>query len=140
MFAAVLYKTLTTDETLAGTIDDRLFPNVIPVEEALPAIAYQLMDEEEEETHQGPAGILREEYQFTIQDATHDGAITVESGLCMAIENMAGQIILTAGAGSTAYKVARVKRLSKTDGYNLSGETYTRRIRYEIQYKERSAG
>lgn len=134
MFAMALFGYLLTDTALSGLIDDRLYPNVIPVGAEHPAIAYQLTDEEETETHQGPAGVYWEEYQFTAQDVTHEGVLAVEEALCEALDAWNPET----SAGSD-YRVTRCKRTSKMDGYNFSGETFTRRIKYEIQYKERSA-
>lgn len=124
---AQLFSYLTSDSTLAALIGDRLYPLLIPVDEEHPAIAYQMMDRDEEETHKGPAGTIWKDFQFSIQDKSYPGVLTVEEAVITAMQAWKG----TAGD----YKVTRCMCTMAVDGYNLGGDIFTRRVRFEIQYK-----
>lgn len=55
---------------LAGLIDTRIYPVVLPATPVLPAVTYQLVSEPEEATQDG-AGMAQARYRFKVWTVSH---------------------------------------------------------------------
>ena len=68
-----VYSILTSDGTVAGLVAARVYPNVVPQDVALPAIAYQRLSATRVYAHDGEAGYARARVQVTCMDDDFSG-------------------------------------------------------------------
>lgn len=128
---AQLYTYLTNHTALKALISTRVYPMIIPLNADLPAVAYQVLSDPPLETHQGVIGFHRMRIQFTAQDHSYNGVVTLSNTLASALDAWRGAV--------TGFYIVRTVIYSTLDGHNLPGAAFTRRISYEIQFHERSA-
>lgn len=126
MIEESLFDYLTSYAALAALIGTRLYPIIIPENKAHPAIAYQLLDGDEGETHQGSDGMFYDDFQFTVQDKTHEGLLAACAALRAAMKAWKGT--------SGSYTVIRAARSLEVDGSKSESGIYVRRIQYSVQY------
>lgn len=123
-----MYSYLTTHTSLKALVSTRVYPVIIPLVAELPAIAYQVLSDPPLETHQGVTGFHQMTVQFTVQDHSYNGALTVTNMLISAMNAWRGAV--------TGFSIKRTVKKSTLDGHNLPGAAFTRRINYEIQFHE----
>ena len=61
-----LYSKLTGDAGVAALVSTRIYPNVVPQDIALPAVAYQRISTVRDMAHDGPTGVAHARFQFTV--------------------------------------------------------------------------
>lgn len=75
----VIYSRVTTE--LAGLIDTRCYPLVIPQDAPLPAIAYQIISSDPQISHDGPVNVVETRVQFTIATEDYAAAKEIDTAL-----------------------------------------------------------
>lgn len=65
MIEQALYAILSGHAGLSSLVDNRIYPIVLPQGPLLPAVTYQRVSGEREETHDGPSGLARPRFQVS---------------------------------------------------------------------------
>lgn len=78
--ASAIVATVTDDPTLAGLIDGRIFPMVLPLQPDLPAVTYQLVSQPGEHTQEG-AAYRHPRWRLRIVSDRHTDLVTVANAL-----------------------------------------------------------
>lgn len=68
-----LYSKLAGTAGVAALVGTRIYPQVVPQEQDLPALAYQRISGAPRYTHSGDAGLTRARFQITCLAATYAG-------------------------------------------------------------------
>lgn len=69
---------ITSDGTVSGLIGARMYPNRIPQDKALPAVAYQLISQPHIYAHaEGDVGLHRARVQITVQATSYSSLRSV---------------------------------------------------------------
>ena len=66
---------MENDGPIAAIVGDRIYPNVIPQDVDLPAIAYQVISRPGLMCHDGPSGIAWPRFQITAQANDYDEVV-----------------------------------------------------------------
>lgn len=123
-----LVNLLTSDPTVAALVGGRIYPNVIPQDAALPAIAYQVLSSEKGYTHGGPNAGKNPYLQLTIEGSSYASTMAV----CAACEaRLSGYRGLMGGERFEAIFLE-----NEFDGFNLETAVHTRRQDYRLRFKE----
>lgn len=126
-----LYKFLSTNSGVAALVSTRIYPNAIPQDAALPAIAYQEITAVRDYSHQGQNNTAEPLFQITIEAATYSTAIAVAAAVRAALSGYRGSV-----ATSPATVIQGVFLENEYDGYNLDTDISTVRQDYRIFWKE----
>ena len=72
---AAIVELITESASVTSLIDDRIYPNIIPEEESLPAVAYnEISGYNTRQTNDSTTGLVRARYQLTaINDKANGG-------------------------------------------------------------------
>lgn len=124
----VLFDFLTGDAVLGGLIGTRLFPDLIPQDAALPAVAYQRISSPRGLAHDGPTGFVAARMQFTVTGDTKTSVAGVVRALRHRLHGFRGWM--------GPVQVWRSLMANEVDGYGFDAEEFTRRVDFEINYKE----
>lgn len=83
----ILYTHLTSDASLATLVSNRIFPDLMPQNVALPAIRYTLIDRNEllAKPEVSTFRFVQARYQFDIFAKTYSSAKSIESALVNAL-------------------------------------------------------
>lgn len=125
---AVLYAKLIADSGLSALIGTRVYPNVIPQNATLPAIAYQRISTRQTVSHSGPSNLYRPRFQFTAVSTTYANVKAVAGALRDALNG------LTDEATTPPLGVALMD--NETDGFTDASDLYSVRQDYFIWFKE----
>ena len=75
---AAIVEMILESDAVAALIDDRIYPNVIPEEEDLPAIAYsETSGHNTRQTNNSTTGLVRSRFQLTIMTDKNRGGYSV---------------------------------------------------------------
>lgn len=123
-----LWSMITTNPAVSALIGTRLYPDSIPQDAPLPAVAYQTVSTSRGYTQDGPDGIAEPRIQFTVDAPTRAQAEDVAAALKNLLSGYRGKI-----SGKT---IGAIFLENEYDGYNLSSETVVVRQDYRISYTE----
>ncbi len=124
-------KHLEDDAGVAGIVDDRIYPNVIPQDVDLPAIAYQVISRPGLMCHDGPSGIAWPRFQITAQANDPDEVIGLINLVRVAFDGFTG---LMGGGAGVEIEGSFVKDVR--DGWQFATERATRRLDFVIHHQE----
>jgi hypothetical protein len=111
-----LYSKLTGDAGVAALVVARIYPNVVPQDIAMPAVAYQRISTVRDMAHDGPTGVAHARFQFTISASTYSSARNVANAIRVALDGFSG---LMGGVGGVTVEAVFVE--NDFDGYNQAG-------------------
>lgn len=125
---AGLWKALTSAPRVAGLVGDRIFPEVIPQDAQLPAMAYQRVSGPRSTFHGGPTGWAQGRIQLTITAETYAAAKDVAEAV-RDLFPFHGEL-----GGLVTVAVARLE--NEVDGYGPQIEAPTVRLDLWFLYSE----
>jgi hypothetical protein len=85
---AAVYAVLTGDVTLSALVGGRVYPQPIPQEAALPAVAYQRISTRRVRSHSGPSGLARPRVQVTASANSYAQAKAVAAAVRGALDGL----------------------------------------------------
>lgn len=85
-----LYSILSADGTVSGLVGTRIYPNVIPQDVSLPAIAYQRISAMRVFSHGGPSCLARPRFQITCLATSYSSAKAVANAVRGALNGYVG--------------------------------------------------
>lgn len=109
----------------------RIYPNAIPQDAALPAIAYQVISTERDYNQEGQSSIAGPYVQITIEAATYSSAKAVAAAVRAALSGYSGSV-----GSPTATVIGGIFLENEFDGYNLDTDSTVVRQDYRINWKE----
>lgn len=112
--------------TILGSNPTRFYPTTKPQGAALPAAAYQRIDEPRETTHDAKVGLARARYQITIWGTSFDNAEAVENELAAALYGYKGT--------SAGVVIGAILPISANDGYEPTTQSYMRSFDIRVIY------
>lgn len=127
---AVVYHA-QNDGDVAAIIGSRIYPNVIPQDASLPALAYQVISRPGLMAHDGPPGYAWPRFQFTAQADDFDQVVDLMNKLRIAFDGFSG---LMGGVGGVQIEGAFVKQIR--DDYQFATSRETRRLDVIIHHIE----
>jgi len=127
---AVVYH-CKNDAAVAAIIGSRVYPNVIPQDASLPAIAYQIISRPGAMAHDGPPGYAWPRIQFTAQADDYDQVVDLINKIRQAFDGFSG---LMGGVGGVTIEGAFVQDVR--DDYQFATERETRRLDVIIHHLE----
>ena len=122
---------LVNDTDVKALISSRAYPNVIPQDAALPALAYQVISRPGGMAHDGPTGIAWPRFQITAQADTFSEIVDLTNKVRVALDGFTGTM---GGAGGVTIEGSFVKDVR--DGYEFATERETRRLDVIIWHQE----
>ena len=125
---------LVNDTDIKALISSRAYPNVIPQDAALPALAYLVISRPGGMAHDGPTGIAWPRFQITAQADTFSEIVDLTNKVRIALDGFTGTM---GGAGGVTIEGSFVKDVR--DGYEFATERETRRLDVIIWYQEYEA-
>lgn len=121
------YAYLAGQSTNAGA---RIYPNVIPQDATLPAIAYQRISGPRVMKHSGASGLAFARIQYSCTAATYSAAKALLHQVRAALNGFTG----TMGTGGVTVEHCIVK--NEVDGYNEVSDKQVIRLDVQFFYKE----
>ena len=128
---AALYSHLTSDSDVSAIVSTRIYPNVIPQDVDLPALAFQEISRPGAMAHDGPYGIVFPRFQITAQADTYDEVDDLINKVRIALDGVTG---LWGGTGGVTVEGTFVKDIR--DGYEFATERVTKRLDVIIGHQE----
>lgn len=123
-----LVSLVNDDSTLSGLIGTRFYPLVVPVDQALPAAAYQVITTQREYVMEGQSGFSGPRVQITVTANSYDEARTVAEAF---------RSLLSGYRGTEESVVFHGIFLeNEYDGYSFETEIKTVRQDYRIHFRE----
>ena len=122
---------LVNDTDVKALISARAYPNVIPQDADLPALAYQKISWLGGMAHDGPTGIAWPRFQITAQANTYSEVVDLIKKVRIALDGFAGTM---GGAGGVTIEGGFVKNVF--DGYEFATERETRRLDVVLWHQE----
>ena len=125
---AALYTLVTTDPGVSALIGTRLYPNFIPQDAPLPAMAYLRASTVKGYTQNGPDGVAKATIQFTIDGPTFAQSRAAADALFRLLSGYRGKVgdqIIGASFQENDH-----------GGYNLSSDQTAIYQDYRISYRE----
>lgn len=123
-----LVNLLKGDTAVAALVGTRIYPNVIPQDAALPAIAYQVISSETGYSHGGPDAGNHPYIQLTIEGDSYANTLAVCAACKARLSGFRGDI------GNDRFEAIFLE--NEFDGFNLDPAVHTRRQDYRLRYKE----
>lgn len=125
-----IYAKLSTTSGVTALVSTRIYPDVIPQDIAMPAVAYQRITAVREMAHDGPSGLASVRVQFTIAAASYSSAKAIAAVIRTTLDGFSG----TMGSGGCTVEGAFVE--NDYDGYNQEGGEYVVRVDVMFLFKE----
>jgi hypothetical protein len=126
-----LYSKLTGDGDVSALVGTRIYPNVIPQDADLPALAFQQISRPGDMAHDGPYGVVFPRFQITAQANTYDEVADLINKVRIAIDGTTG---LWGGTAGVTVEGTFVKNIQ--DGYEFATERETKRLDVIIGHQE----
>lgn len=126
---AAVYSILTADSTLAALVGTRVYPNVVPQDVALPAVAYQRISTSRVYSHSpGVSQLARPRFQFTSVANSYSDVKAVANAVRGALD----------AYGGTAASVLVFTMLSQNefDTFSDDGDLHTVRQDFYVWHRE----
>jgi hypothetical protein len=127
---AVVYHA-QNDADVGAIIGSRIYPNIIPQDADLPALAYQVISRPGLMAHDGPPGYAWPRVQITAQADDFDQVVDLINKVRIAFDGFSG---LMGGAGGVQIEGAFVKDVR--DDHQFATERETRRLDVVIHHME----
>ena len=122
---------LLATSSVTNIVSTRIYPNVIPQDAAMPALAYQRISASRDMAHDGPAGMAYPRFQLTCLATTYGGAKALCNALRVALDGYRGLM-----GGASGVQVEGIFVENDFDGYNQEGGEQVVRLDITIQHKE----
>lgn len=87
---AGIYAHLIADSGVFGLVGTRIYPQVIPQDAEMPAMAYQRISGPRDHAHTGPTGLVSARVQLTCMAASYDGAKALGEAVRAAMDGYSG--------------------------------------------------
>jgi hypothetical protein len=126
-----IYSKLTGDAGVSALVSTRVYPNVVPQDIAMPAVAYQRISTVRDMAHDGPLGIAHARFQFTISASSYSSARNVANAIRAAVDGVSGT---WGGEGGVVIEASWVE--NEVDGYNQAGEEQVVRMDVLVIHQE----
>ena len=126
-----LYAFLAATAGVTALVSTRIYPQVIPQDAVLPAIAYQRISGPRVHSQSGASGLAYPRFQFTCQAATYSAARQVANAVRAALDGYRGTM---GGAGGVSVGAAFVA--NEIDGYSEESGEHTVRLDVVIYHAE----
>jgi len=126
-----LFYHLKNTAGISAIVGSRIYPNVIPQDVSLPAIAYQVISRPGLMAHDGPPGIAWPRFQITAQADNYNQVVSLTNAVRVALDGFSG---LMGGVGGVTIEGAFVKDVR--DDYLFPTERETRRLDVVIYHQE----
>ena len=97
------------DPILSGLIGDRIYPLRVPIDAALPALAYQVISGSGILAHDGPTGLANKRVQLACVGATYAEAADLADALVALYRGFKGQL-------ASGVEVGFAEDVNQTDG------------------------
>lgn len=124
-------KHLTEHPLVSGLIGSRLYPQLIPENAVMPAMAYQVVSLTDDPlAHDGAIGIVTRTYQFTCQADRYNETQAMTAALRNALHGFSGQM-----GGDGGVEISVCQFVSMDDGEAIEGVSITR-CDYKFIYME----
>lgn len=81
---------MNNNEKLFNLVGDRIYPLYIPQGEHKDCITYQMINESDGFTTDGPLGISEDRFQFTCFSSSHQKVIEISNALISTLRNYSG--------------------------------------------------
>lgn len=85
-----LYSYLSTYAGLTASVGTRIYPNVIPSDASLPAVAYQRISTARVRSHEGPSNLSHTRIQFTCVADSYSAVKSVADQIRAALDGYRG--------------------------------------------------
>jgi hypothetical protein len=132
MLHEAFFAYLTAHPLLGGLIGTRLYPQLIPENALLPAMAYQQISlGDDAMAHDGPLNVVTTTFQFTCQAETYNAAQTLAAALRNALHGFNGQM----GDGTNTLKIFVCNQAGKDEDSGIEGAAIVR-CDYKFIYLE----
>lgn len=133
-FEEALYAALVADGRVGALVSTRVYPQVIPQDVDLPAIAYQKISGPRWTSHDGALGLVATRMQLTCTAESYADAKAVFHAVRELLSGFRGML----GASATAPGVWVVRSAldNEIDGYNLATGRQTVRCDLNVIYRE----
>lgn len=89
---SAIYTKLAADPVVSSLVSTRIFPNVIPQGESMPAIAYQMISGAREHTTDGPEGLCQARFQVTCWAGTYSEAKQLSEAVRKELDGYRGTV------------------------------------------------
>jgi hypothetical protein len=123
-----LYTVLTGDSGVVALCSTRVYPGVIPQDEDLPAIAYQLTTQDRPKAHSGGLGIVISELEVAAVAETYAAAKELGAAIVTAVERS------RCVWGSTV--VGKASAAATGEIYSPDTDSWTVTVNVRIEHKE----
>jgi hypothetical protein len=128
-----IYAHLITDAGVSALASTRIYPQTIPQDIDLPAIAYQRISGPRISAHDGPTGLARARMQLTCQASTYTAAKGLAMAARRALDGYAGIVTTT---GNDTVEIEAAFLANEWDGYEVVTGQSTVRVDFMILYAE----
>jgi hypothetical protein len=126
-----LYSKLSTTSGVMTICSTRIYPNVIPQDAAMPALAYQRISTVRYMAHDGPTGVAQARFQFTCSAALYSTARSLANAIRVALDGFSGLM-----GGTNGVVVEAVFVENDFDGYNQAGGEQIVRLDVLVMHQE----
>lgn len=131
-----IYALLTADAGVGQLLSTRIYPQAIPQDAALPAVAYQRISGPRILAHDGPTGMARARIQITVQGTMYSSAKGVAEAIRQALDGYKGPVVV----GSEAVEIEVASLANEIDGYEFETAGEVIRLDFVILYNGESVG
>ena len=125
---SALYSKLAATSGVTALVSTRIYPNAIPQNASLPAIAYQVISTDRNYRHAGQSNVALPRIQITVEASSYSSAVAVCAAVRAALSGYQGTV--------GAVVIGGIFLETEYDGYNLDTDTTVRRQDYTIEWKE----
>lgn len=123
-----IFNILTNDAGVAALVVTRIYPNIVPIDATLPAIAYQRISASSEMAHDGPAGYAQARLQITMIDDDYGDCKALAAAVKAALNGYSGT--------AASQKIFSSHFKNEYDGYGKENRQHVIRQDYMIAYVE----
>jgi len=127
-FDEELYSYLTDQKSVTDLVSTRIFPDYVPQDESLPAIAYILEDDAAVMAQQGPCGLRSAIYVLDVWGTTREQVTDIATAIRTLLD---GQ---SADFGSISMQAGFLENMSRTQ--DPDSDEYNVTMRWRFWYSE----
>ena len=125
---SALYSKLAATSGVTALVSTRIYPNAIPQNASLPAIAYQVISTDRNYRQAGQSNVALPRIQITVEAVSYSSMVAVCAAVRAALSGYKGTV------GTVV--IGGIFLETEYDGYNLDTDTTVRRQDYTIEWKE----
>src|SRR4030067_1656130 len=125
---SALYSRLTAVSGVTALVSTRIYPNAIPQNISLPAIAYQIISTDRNYRHAGQSNMALPRIQITVEAASYSSAVAVCAAIRAALSGYKGTV------GTVV--IGGIFLETEYEGYNMDTDTTVPRPDSAIEWKE----